>query len=119
MPSKVTSTVAAGLPAGFPIIEAKVAQKVSVDVDVSEMQVPYTVTWDGAVVVHGFTDRKEQLALSVGVHTLGWSFQHHAKDWAHTIKVRAGRKVVTLEDHSEAKKDKPYSVGLAFVVVVP
>ena len=117
MPSELTRTVQAGLPEGFPVVEAKVGQKVSVEVDVNEMQVPYTVSYDGDVIMHGFTDRKEALPIEPGVHRLGWSFQHHAKGWAHTIKVRVGRKVHTLESRSEDEKDKPYSVGLAFVVV--
>ena len=76
------------------------------------------VTFDGNVIMMGFTDRKESLTLEAGVHTVSWTFQHTEKQWMHKLRARvANKSFVTLEEKSEAKKDKPSTVGTAFVVV--
>lgn len=119
MPSKLASEVKKGLPKDFPVLEAKAGENLTVTVDVNDMAYPYAVAFDGSTIAFGFTDRKETVTnLQPGVHRLGWSFAHGAKGWRHVVAAHvANKKPVTLESRSEANKDKPYSVGLAFVVV--
>jgi hypothetical protein len=119
MASKLATDVKKGLPDGFPVLEAKAGEDLTVTVDVNDMAYPYSVAFDGTTIIFGFTDRKEIVSnLQPGVHGLGWGFAHGVKGWKHEIQAQvAKKKAVTLESRSEAKKDKPYSSSFAFVVV--
>lgn len=117
MPSQKFKDVKKGLPSDFPVLEANEGDSFLMDVDVGPMTIPYSVAFDGKIVMFGFTDTKETVTLRAGVHTLSWTFQHTAKGWKHKLGAKVGKKAsVTLDEKSEAKKDNPASVGLAFVV---
>ena len=82
------------------------------------LTVPYVVSFDGNVIMMGFTDRQESVTLEAGVHTISRTFQHTEKGWSHELRARAANKsFVTLDAKSEAEKDKPSALGSAFVVV--
>ena len=120
MPSKLFNDLKKGLPPDFQVLEANGGNKIKLDVDVGPMSLPYSVAFDGNVIMSGFTDRSESETLSVGVHSITWTFQHTEKEWTHRVRVRIGNKAfVVLEERSEAKKDNPASFGTAFVVANP
>lgn len=110
--------LAAALPADIPVIDVPAGGTLEVDVDVNDMSVPYTIAWDGDVLIKSLVDRRESVdPLSAGKHRLGWAFTHMLKDWKHTLAVVVNGKRTVLEARSEAKKDQDHSVGVAFVVV--
>jgi hypothetical protein len=102
-----------------PIVRAASGSSLTVEVDIENPSVNYTVGFDDTTLMYCRVDRRETVAgLSPGTHRLVWSFSHLEKDWKHVIAAQvAGQPAVTLEERSEAKKDAPYSIGLALVVI--
>ena len=110
------SAAAAG--AGIPVVNVKAGEALTVLVDVDNISVPYSVVFDERTLMYSLVDRKEATQpLPVGTYRLSWSFSHVEKDWKHEVSVETpGGGVQGLDSRSEAKKDSPYTIGLALVV---
>lgn len=113
-----TAALEAALPPDVKVIEIPANATVTVDVDVNDMAIPYTVALDTDVVIKSLVDRREDLpAMSPGTHRLSWGFAHIVKDWKHKISLTVNGATTVLEQRSEAKKDTDSSLGLAFLIV--
>lgn len=110
--------LAAALPEEVKVIEVPAGAKVEVDVDVNDMSIPYTIAYDGDVLIKSLVDRRKAIdPLTPGKHRLGWAFAHILKGWKHKLVLRVDGKPTVLEEMSEAAKDSDHSVGVAFLVV--
>jgi len=108
----------AALPDDVRVISIPSNASVTVEVDVNDMVIPYTIALDTAVVMKSLVDRREDLeSLTKGTHRLSWAFAHAMKDWKHTLTLNVDGVGDVLEAKSEAKKDTDHSVGVAFLVV--
>jgi hypothetical protein len=115
--SKLTALKAA-LPDDIQVIPITLGADVSVDVDVNDMAIPYTIALDTGVLIKSLVDRREDLpSLTSGTHRLSWAFAHAVKEWKHTLTLNVNGATNVLEDRSEANKDTDHSVGVAFLVV--
>lgn len=119
MPSEAFTTLKTSLPPEIPVLEGEAGDALIITVDVNDMQFPYSVNFQGSTLIFGFVDRTETVtALQPGKHTLSWTFHHGSKKWKHEIKAKLGSKAVkVLDSRSEADKDRPFSVGVAFFVI--
>jgi len=117
--TRLTEDVAASVETLVPVLHAPVGSTLTVETDVENPSVPYTVAFDDRTLMYSQVDRRETVpGLQPGVHRLAWSFTHLAKGWKHTLHAQVtGQAPVRLEDRSEARKDPPYSVGIALVIV--
>lgn len=105
------------LPKNLKAIDIPPNATVTVDVDVNDMTVPYTIALDGDDVLNSRVDRKKDISpLAAGTHRLGWGFAHTAKGWKHKVTLIVDGKVTVLEEKSEANKDVDHSIGIAFLV---
>jgi hypothetical protein len=112
------AALTSALPDDVKVISIPLGAKVEVDVDVNDMEVPYTIALDGSVVIKSLVDRREELKnLTAGTHRLGWGFAHLAKGWRHNLSLKINGQREPLEERSEAQKDQDHSVGVAFLVV--
>lgn len=110
--------LAAALPADVQVIEIPAGATLEVDVDVNDMSIPYTVAYDGDVLIKSLVDRRKAIdPLTPGKHRLGWAFAHTLKEWKHKLTLRVNGAPTVLEEKSEAAKDPDHSVGVAFIVV--
>jgi hypothetical protein len=119
-PQAVTGEAAlrAVLPQDVRVVSIPSNANVTVEVDVNDMSIPYTIALDTAVVIKSLVDRRESLAsLTKGTHRLSWGFAHAVKGWKHTLTLNVNGVPDILEDKSEAKKHTDHSVGVAFLVV--
>jgi len=119
-PEKKTGVAAlrAALPEDVKVIPIPANANVSVEVDVNDMAIPYTIALDTSVVMKSLVDRREDLAsLTRGTHRLSWAFAHAVKNWKHTLTLNVNNVAEVLEQKSETKKDTDHSVGVAFLVV--
>ena len=108
----------AALPNDVKVIPVPANADVSVEVDVNDMAIPYTIALDTSVVMKSLVDRREGLtSLTPGTHRLSWAFAHAVKNWKHTLTLNVNDVGEVLEQKSEAKKDTDHSVGVAFLVV--
>ncbi len=108
----------AALPDDVKVISIPANAVVTVDVDVNDMAIPYTIALNTGVVIKSLVDRREDLtSLTKGTHRLSWAFAHAVKDWKHTLTLTVNGVGDILEDKSEAKKHTDHSVGVAFLVV--
>ena len=108
----------AALPAGIKVIPIPAGASVTVDVDVNEMAIPYTIALDTHVVIKSVVHRRELLpAMAPGTHRLSWGFAHVVKGWKHKVTLTVNGVKTVLEEKSEAKKDPDHSIGVAFLVV--
>ena len=106
------------LPSDVKVLPVTPGATITVDVDVNEMTVPYTVAIDTHVLIKSLVDRREDLpALTSGSHRLSWGFAHATKDWMHKISVVIDGTRTVLEEKSEANKDPDHSIGVAFLSV--
>lgn len=107
--------------ADVPVLNAKAGETLTISVDVDNPSDPYLVIFRKTTVMIGQVDREETVEnLPAGTHRLSWSFLHREKGWKHRITAAAGREApVLLDERSEAKKDPPYTIGVALVVVQP
>lgn len=119
--SKAAPKVALGkapLPAAVPVLSASNGDQLTIEVDVDNIVVPYTVIFDDRTLIFGATDRRERVSLVTGFHRLTWSFTHLEKDWTHKITAQIGAAgAQVLDDKAEANKDAPYSIGWAVIDV--
>lgn len=108
----------ASLPADVKVIEIPAGANVTVDVDVNEMVIPYTIALDTHVLIKSLVDRREDIpSMTAGVHRLSWGFAHAVKGWKHDVAAIIGGKRTPLESRSEANKDGDHSIGVAFLIV--
>ena len=116
---RLIEEVAASVETTVPVLHAGVGSTLTVETDIENPSVPYTVVFDDRTLMYSQVDRRETVPnLQPGIHRLAWSFSHLAKGWKHTLRAQAtGQAPVQLEDRSEARKDPPYSVGVALVIV--
>jgi hypothetical protein len=106
------------LPDDVKVISIPANANVTVEIDVNDMAIPYTIALDTDVVIKSLVDRREDLrSLTKGTHRLSWAFAHAVKDWKHTLKLNVNGAPEILEDKSEAQKHTDHSVGVAFLVV--
>jgi hypothetical protein len=114
-------TVAAlqeALPGDVKVIPVPRDAKVSVEVDVNDMAIPYTIALDTRVLIKSLVDQREDLPpMDPGSHRLSWGFAHTLKDWMHKVTLSVDGQKTVLEEKSEAKKDADHSIGVAFLVV--
>lgn len=105
--------------AGTTIIRLEPGERLTVVVDVDNLALPYTVVFDDRPLMYGLVDRRESSPpMAPGSYRLFWAFSHIEKGWRHQIAVELpGRKPEILEARSEARKDSPYTIGMALVVV--
>ena len=108
----------AALPPDISVISVPAGAKLTVEVDVNAMAIPYTIALDTRPVIKSLVDRREDLpVLLSGTHRLSWGFAHAAKDWKHQITLTVNGQSSVLETRSEAKKDPDHSIGVVFLVV--
>ena len=108
----------AALPADIKVIQVPAGTTVSVEVDVNDMAIPYTIALNTRVVITSLVDRRETLPdLAAGTHRLSWGFAHIVKEWMHKVTLTVGTAKTVLEERSEAKKDPDHSIGVAFLIV--
>ena len=94
------------LPNDIKVITVASGAQIQVDVDVNEMVIPYTIAFDGGVLIKSLVDRRAIIpSLGKGAHRLGWAFAHAMKDWKHRLAIRVGTEDHELEKRSEAAKD--------------
>lgn len=106
------------LPDDVKVLSVPLGTTATVDVDVNEMTIPYTVAINTHVVIKSLVDRREDLPeLDVDTHRLSWGFAHATKGWKHKITVTIGGTTTVLEERSETNKDPDHSIGVAFLVV--
>jgi hypothetical protein len=106
------------LPKSLKAIDIPPKATVTVDVDVNDMTVPYTIALDGDDVLNSRVDRKKEISpLEAGTHPLSWGFAHTAKGWKHKVTLIVNGNATVLEEMSEANKDVDHSIGVAFLVV--
>jgi hypothetical protein len=106
------------LPKDVAVIPVPKDAKVSVEVDVNEMAVAYTIALDAQTIIQSLVDRHEELPeMSVGTHRLSWGFAHAVKGWKHKVTLHVGATKTVLDEKSEEKKDPDKSIGVAFLVV--
>lgn len=116
--SREAVALAAALPPDVPVIDVPAGGTLEVDVDVNDMSIPYTIAWDGDVLIKSLVDRREAVdPLPSGMHRLGWAFTHALKGWKHTLAVIVNGQRTVLEERSEEEKQQEHSVGIAFVIV--
>src|SRR5438552_2008143 len=118
--SKLDAPLSAGLAAAasVPHIRAQAGETLTVLVDVENISIYYTVTFDKKTLMYSLVDRQEEVVLTPGVHRLGWGFTHVEKEWSHKVSAQVeGGSVQVLDEKSETKKDSPYTIGLAIVEV--
>lgn len=116
--TEAAGAIADALPPDVPVVEVPAGSTLEVDVDVNDMDVPYTIAFDGEVVIKALVDRRKAITpLTPGTHRLGWAFAHGLKGWKHKLALRIDGVPMVLEERSEAKKAPDHSVGVAFVVV--
>lgn len=115
--AQAVATLQARVGANIPVVGIDIGTQVTVDVDVNEMTIPYTIALDGGVVIKSLVDRRAELQLAPGTHRLGWAFAHTEKNWRHLVRLTVGSNEQALEERSEAKKHADHSVGVAFLVV--
>jgi hypothetical protein len=117
-PNPGVAALQQALPDDVNVLPVALGTTVTVDVDVNEMTIPYTVATDAHVVIKSLVDRREDLPdLDEGTHRLSWGFAHATKGWKHKISVNIGGKTTVLEERSEGNKDPDHSIGVAFLVV--
>ncbi len=105
------------LPKSLKAIDIPPKATVTVDVDVNDMTVPYTIALDGDDVINSRVDRKKDISpLEAGTHRLGWGFSHTEKGWKHKVTLVVNGTSTVLEEMSEASKDVDHSIGIAFLV---
>ena len=119
MPSQAFQDLRAALPPDIPVFEGKAGDDLTIAVDVNDMQFPYSVNFQGSTLIFGFVDRAETVEnLQPGKYTLSWTFHHGSKNWKHEVTATLGQKPATvLDSRCEAKKDRPFRVGVAFFVI--
>ena len=112
------AVLAAALPSDIKVFSLSAKAVVTVDVDVSDMAIPYTITIDRHVLIKSVVDRRANLPpMSPGTYRLSWSFAHVVKDWMHKVSVTVDGDTTILEERSEAGKDADHSIGVAFLVI--
>jgi hypothetical protein len=104
---------------GVPVIAANAGDTLTVTVDVENPSDPYLVMFRKKTLMIGQVDREESSPdLPAGTLRLSWSFLHRESAWSHRIMARVGNGAdQVLDERSEAKKDPPYTIGVALVVV--
>ena len=106
------------LPPDVKVIPVAAGATTSVDVDVNDMAVAYTIALDARTIIQSLVDRKEDLPeMPVGTHRLSWGFAHAVKGWKHKVSFIVNGARTVLEEKSEANKDPDKSIGVAFLVV--
>ena len=106
------------IPDDIAILEARTDSKVEVLAEITNAVIPYTVAYDGRVLIKSLVNRREPVEpLTEGVHRLGWAFAHSQAGWSHTLIAVIDGSSTVLEKKSEANKDRDHSVGVAFLVV--
>ena len=112
------AVLAAALPSDIKVFSLSATAVVTVDVDVSDMAIPYTIAIDRHVLIKSVVDRRANLPpMSPGTYRLSWSFAHVVKDWMHKVSVTVDGDTTILEERSEAHKDSDHSIGVAFLVI--
>ena len=112
------AVLAAALPSDIKVFSLSAKAVVTVDVDVSDMAIPYTITIDRHVLIKSVVDRRATLPpMSPGTYRLSWSFAHVVKDWMHKVSVTVDGDTTILEERSEAGKDADHCIGVAFLVI--
>ena len=112
------AVLAAALPSDIKVFSLSAKAVVTVDVDVSDMAIPYTIAIDRQVLIKSVVDRRANLPpMSPGTYRLSWSFAHVVKDWMHKVSVTVDGDTTILEERSEAGKDSDHSIGVAFLVI--
>ena len=112
------AVLAAALPSDIKVFSLSAKAVVTVDVDVSDMAIPYTITIDRHVLIKSVVDRRATLPpMTPGTYRLSWSFAHVVKDWMHKVSVTVDGDTTILEERSEAGKDSDHSIGVAFLVI--
>jgi hypothetical protein len=115
--NKALTELKAVLPKNMKAVDIPPNATVTVDVDVNDMTVPYTIALDGDDVLNSRVDRKKDISpLDAGTHALSWGFAHTAKGWKHKLTLIVNGKATVLEEMSEAHKDVDHSIGVAFLV---
>jgi hypothetical protein len=116
--SAASNALRAALPTDLKVIDVPSGASVEVDVDVNDMVIPYTIAYDGRVLIKSLVDQRERVEpLTPGTHRLQWGFAHAVKEWMHKVSVLIDGVETVLEKKSEAAKDADHSIGVAFLVV--
>jgi hypothetical protein len=116
--AQAVAALESALPSDIKVIAVPAGAAVSVDVDVNDMAVPYTIALDTRALIKSLVDSREDLpAMAAGTHRLSWGFAHAVKEWKHKITLTVGAAKTVLEEKSEAKKDPDQSIGVAFLIV--
>lgn len=112
------AVLAAALPSDIKVFSLSAKAVVTVDVDVSDMAIPYTVAIERHVLIKSVVNRRAVLPpMSPGTYRLSWSFAHVVKDWTHKVMVSVDGSSTVLEECSEQSRDADHSIGVAFLVV--
>lgn len=112
------AVLAAALPSDIKVFSLSAKAVVTVEVDVSDMAIPYTVAIERHVLIKSVVNRRAVLApMSPGTYRLSWSFAHVVKDWTHKVSVSVDGSTTILEECSEENRDSDHSIGVAFLVV--
>ena len=112
------AVLAAALPSDIKVFSISAKAVVTVDVDVSDLAIPYTIAFERLVLIKSVVNRRADLPpMSPGTYRLSWSFAHVVKDWMHRVSVTVDGVTTVLEERSEADKDADHSIGVAFLVV--
>jgi len=112
------AVLAAALPSDIKVFSLSAKAVVTVDIDVSDMAIPYTIAIERHVLIKSVVNRRAVLpAMSPGTYRLSWSFAHVVKDWMHRVSVTVDGSTTILEEYSEQNRDSDHSIGVAFLVV--
>ena len=112
------AVLAAALPSDIKVFSLSAKAVVTVDVDVADMAIPYTIAIERNVLIKSVVNRRAVLPpMTPGTYRLSWSFAHVVKDWMHKVSVTVDGSTTILEDCSEQNRDSDHSIGVAFLVV--
>ena len=101
-------------------IEVRTSQPVTINADVDNMALPYSVSLDGKFLIRSLVDKRDTISsLSAGEHVLAWAFTHSTRGWRHTLSLEAGdRPPIVLDQKSESAGDTETSLGSVVLVVI-
>jgi hypothetical protein len=112
------AVLAAALPSDIKVFSLSAQAVVTVDIDVNDMAIPYTIAIERQVLIKSVVNRRAVLPpMSPGTYRLSWSFAHVVKEWMHKVSVTVEGNTTILEECSEQNRDSDHSIGVAFLVV--
>ena len=82
-------------------------------VDVGEMVIPYTVAYDGTIVIESLVNRAERVPVKSGMNSARLGVRTRRQGLEALIRRLAERRSDVVLERSEKAKDTDYSVGVA------